>query len=325
MKSIRFSGLFLPAMQNSPRKQAISDLLILTGLCITGMALFSAVGLLVFSLFSGSEALTPDVFSNPDPSKKGLRTGILLLQGIISIGSFVLFPALIRFLRPGSAKHRSLKPSLTLLILISGLGLLMLPVNAWLASWNQSIHLPDFLEGIQSWAWQKEKEMEQLTSYLVDFSGTGEMLLGFLVISLIAGLSEEFFFRKMIQPRLIAFTGNPHAGIWITAFIFSAIHIQFYGLLPRMALGALFGYYFYWTGNIWLPVLAHALNNGFTLAGLILYRQQLSPVNVEDPSEVHWALGALAAGLVWSLSSMVKEEAHKISRISAKIPDSPQS
>jgi membrane protease YdiL (CAAX protease family) len=141
------------------------------------------------------------------------------------------------------------------------------------------------------------------------------MLLGFLVISLIAGLSEEFFFRKMLQPRIISLTGNHHAGIWITAFIFSAIHLQFFGLIPRMALGALFGYYFCWTGNIWLPVLAHALNNALTLTGLILYRQQLSPVNVEDPSEVPWVLGALAAGLVWSLSSMVKEEAQKISRM----------
>jgi membrane protease YdiL (CAAX protease family) len=82
-----------------------------------------------------------------------------------------------------------------------------------------------------------------------------------------------------------------------------------------MALGALFGYYFYWTGNIWLPVFGHCLNNGITLIGMYLYNRNMSPIDVEDPGQIPWYLGAVAAGVTWSLATMVKEEADKIRKI----------
>jgi membrane protease YdiL (CAAX protease family) len=297
------------------RQEALADLLVLTGLCMLGMVVFSAAGLYLVSVFTDVEAMELANLGYPDESNPQLRTAVLILQGTIAAGSFILLPSLIRYFRPPLLRPPGLRPSITMLLLVTGLGLLMLPVNAWLAAWNQSIQLPGFFQDLQSWAWEKEKEMERLTSFLVDFSGTSEGLLGFAVIALMAGISEEFFFRKLLQPRLITLTGNPHAGIWLTAFIFSAIHIQFFGLVPRMALGALFGYYYFWTGNIGLSMFAHAFNNGITLLGLVLYQQKVSPLNVEDPSEIPWYLGGIAAGLVWSLSGMVREEAIKIRRI----------
>ena len=302
------------------KQKALSEILILTGLCLIGMLVFSGLAIFLVQGLTGMDA--SDMLSSMNPEKAGDhgRSALLAMQGLISSGSFILFPMLIRFFSSPSPEQASLKPSVTLLLLVAGLSLLMMPVNAWLSAWNQSIRLPSFLQGFQSWALSKEKEMEKLTGFLVDFSGWQEGLLGFLVIALLAGLTEEFFFRKMLQPRIIKLTGNPHAGIWLTAFIFSAIHIQFYGLVPRMMLGALFGYYFYWTGNILLPVLAHVLNNGITLLGLILYQQKVSPVNVENPEEIPWYLGAIAAGVVWSLSSMFREEALKIRRSSIHHP-----
>jgi membrane protease YdiL (CAAX protease family) len=298
------------------RIRAISDLLILTGLCLIGMLVFSGIGLVLIPMITGVKPLDMASFMQGEGEVPGMRMSMLLLQGLISCGSFILLPYLIRFFRPDSDAPEILKPTATLLILITGLAILMMPVNAWLAAWNQRIHLPGFLQGFQSWAMAKELEMEKITGFLVNFSNAKEMITGILVISVVAGMTEEFFFRKMIQPRMILLSGNPHLGIWITAFIFSAIHVQLYGLIPRMALGALFGYYFYWTGNIALPMLAHALNNGITLLGLILYQQKVSPINVENPDAIPWYLGAISAGLVWSLSSMLREEALKIRRIS---------
>jgi hypothetical protein len=296
------------------KQKALSEILILTGLCLIGMLVFSGLAIYLVQSLTGTEA--SELLGSMDPEKAGEngRSALLIMQGLISSGSFILFPLLIRFFSSPSPHASALKPNGTLLLLLTVISLLMLPVNAWLAAWNQNIRLPSFLKGFQSWAWSKEKEMEKLTSFLVDFSGWQEGLLGFIVIAVLAGLTEEFFFRKMLQPRIIKLTGNPHAGIWLTAFIFSAIHIQFYGLIPRMMLGALFGYYFYWTGNILLPVLAHVLNNGITLLGLILYQQKVSPVNVEKPEDIPWYLGAIAAGIVWGLTSMLREESIKIRR-----------
>ncbi|HAZ23715.1 MAG TPA: CPBP family intramembrane metalloprotease domain-containing protein, partial [Algoriphagus sp.] len=81
-----------------------------------------------------------------------------------------------------------------------------------------------------------------LTQFLTDFQSVPELLTGLLVIGVLAGIGEEMFFRGVLQPKLHLYTGSVHWGIWLTAIIFSAIHIQFYGFVPRVFLGAIFGY-----------------------------------------------------------------------------------
>ena len=54
---------------------------------------------------------------------------------------------------------------------------------------------------------------------------------------------------------------NKHLAVWIVAFVFSTLHFQFYGFVPRMLLGAIFGYAYLWSGSLWVPVIAHAYNN----------------------------------------------------------------
>jgi len=296
------------------KSQALSGLLILTGLCLLGIVVFSAVGIFFGSVFSGLNITDLQNIAVDYETIPNARIALLIMQGIISIGGFVLFPWTVRFFNKENqyAADKFIFPSITLLILVFALSLLMMPVNAWLAAWNESIHLPQFLSEFKDWASQKENEMQQLTIYLIDFQTTSELILGFVVISLIAGFSEEFFFRRMLQPRVYALTGNIHVAIWVTAFLFSAIHFQFFGLVPRMVLGALFGYYFWWTGNFWISVLAHSLNNGITLIGMYLYTKNISPIDVENPKIVPWYIGAVAAGITWSLAIMMKDESDKI-------------
>lgn len=88
--------------------------------------------------------------------------------------------------------------------------------------------------------------------------------------------------------------------IWIAAIFFSAIHLQFYGFFPRLLLGALFGYIYYWSGNLWYPIFAHFVNNGFTLVMLYLYQQKATDIDLEATDAVPWsgALIAFAVGAV---------------------------
>ena len=87
----------------------------------------------------------------------------------------------------------------------------------------------------------------------------------------IAAISEELIFRRVIQKLIQKHSNNIHLAIWITAFLFSAIHLQFYGFVPRMLLGAVLGYMYFWSGSIWMPIIAHFTNNfiGVTLAFLV--------------------------------------------------------
>ena len=72
----------------------------------------------------------------------------------------------------------------------------------------------------------------------------------------------------MIQRAIVTLPVNAHVAIWVTAIIFSAVHMQFFGFVPRMILGALFGYLAYWSGSLWLPIIAHAFNNMCAAAGM---------------------------------------------------------
>jgi len=82
------------------------------------------------------------------------------------------------------------------------------------------------------------------------------------MIAIIPAIGEELFFRGVMQRIFSDWFKNMHVAIFFTAFLFAAIHMQFYGMLPRMMLGVLFGYLYYWTGSLWVPVFAHFLNNG---------------------------------------------------------------
>lgn len=294
----------------TPQIKSLSEILIIIGLSVLGLAFFSALGFVVVHLISG---LSLDEIQNlalAPEEVDGSRMSLLILQGFTAFGAFVLAPSLLLLLtrnqpNPGPQK---IKLNGVILGLVFGLSILMLPVNAWLAAWNQSLHFPSFLKGFHEWALEKESALESLTLFLVDFQSVTETIAGFLVIALLAGISEEFFFRRLLQPRMAILFGNPHVAIWLTAFLFSAIHMQFLGFVPRMVLGAIFGYYYFWTGRIWLSILGHTLNNGITLAGMLLFKKNLSPINVEDPNVIPWYVGAACAGICWSLLTMVKEE-----------------
>lgn len=96
-------------------------------------------------------------------------------------------------------------------------------------------------------------------------------------------VGEELLFRAGLQKKLQNIIGNYHVAIWVSAFIFSAFHMQFYGLIPRMCLGALFGYIYVWSGNIWAAVFAHFLNNAITLIIIHLFQGQLSKNGLDNP------------------------------------------
>ncbi len=92
-----------------------------------------------------------------------------------------------------------------------------------------------------------------------------------MVIAVVAGLAEELIFRGCLQQIMQQIVKNKHIAVWVTAFIFSAIHFQFYGFLPRMLLGALLGYLFLWSGNIWVPIIVHTANNVIGVITAYLY------------------------------------------------------
>ena len=125
--------------------------------------------------------------------------------------------------------------------------------------------LPDALSEFEEWCRAMEEQAEELTTGLLNSTGLFPTIINILLIGVLTGIGEEFFFRGGLQRMMLWCKVNPHAAIWITATVFSAIHFQFFGFVPRLLLGAFFGYLYWWSGNIWVNSFAHALNNSLVI------------------------------------------------------------
>ncbi|WP_461107237.1 lysostaphin resistance A-like protein [Spirosoma koreense] len=222
---------------------------------------------------------------------------LMILQAVNHLGTFLL-PTLAywAFIERRSWQQFNARP----VSAVTGLGLVVLiviafmPFDGLIIEWNQNLHLPETLAPVEQWVRDQEKNLEGITKYLTTFESPLQLLVAMLVIAVIPAIGEETLFRGVLQRNLSYWTGNPHVGIWLAAALFSAIHVQFLGFFPRMLLGALFGYLYLWSGNLWIPILAHFVNNGFTVLMVYLHQKQLVGIDIESTESVP-ILGAVVA------------------------------
>lgn len=177
------------------------------------------------------------------------------------------------------------------------------PAMNVLIEWNQNISLPESMAGFEAQMRAMEDAAAESAKLLIGGSGVGALIVSVLIVGVLAGFSEELFFRGAFQ-RLLGMTKlNKHAAIWIAAFVFSAIHFQFFGFVPRLLLGAFFGYLLWWSGSLWLPIIAHVFNN--TVVVLSEYYQNADPsvadLNTFGVGNVAAAVASLAltAAAIW--------------------------
>jgi uncharacterized protein len=157
-------------------------------------------------------------------------------------------------------------------------GLLMLvasPLINFMAEINSYLTLPPWLHGLEEWMKTSEAKDDALTTAFIGHQNYFDLFMNLIMIALVAAIAEELYFRAAFQKILVNMTKSTHAGIWITGAIFSAIHVQFYGFLPRMLMGVYLGYLLFWTGSLWVPVFAHFINNGAAVVFAFLEERKI--------------------------------------------------
>ena len=156
------------------------------------------------------------------------------------------------------------------------------PLIEWLSNVNQRMVFSGPLKGIQDWMREKEDTAQKLTAVLLEMKTVGSMIKNVLLVGLLTAIAEEFMFRGVIQTILTRWTKNVHWAIWITAIFFSAFHMEFFGFLPRLLLGVLFGYMVVWSGSIWPAVWGHFINNGTAVVVTYLFQNKKITVSPDD-------------------------------------------
>lgn len=141
-----------------------------------------------------------------------------------------------------------------------------IPLMNFIVDWNEHLTFGSAFADFEAEIRALEQQAQATVNALMGGAGVGSLVVSVLIMGVLTGLAEELFFRGALQRLLGMLRGfNPHAAIWLTAFVFSFVHFQFFGFVPRLLLGAFFGYALYWSGSLWLPVLLHMLNNSIVV------------------------------------------------------------
>lgn len=241
---------------------------------------------------------------------------VALFKIVAAIQTFFLFVApsvIVAYLfsrKPWRYLHINKAPGTVAVLLIFLSQIAAIPFMNLVIEWNQSMHLPAFMSGIESWMRSSEEAAMQVTEQLLTTGSIGGLIINLLIIGVLAGIGEEFLFRGVFQRLFYEKSRNKHFAIWAVAILFSAIHLQFYGFIPRMLLGAFFGYLLVWSGNLWLPILAHTFNNSVAViwAYLATKNPELEKTTIDTigtaGSETWWTAWCsllLFGSIVWIL------------------------
>jgi len=244
--------------EKPPLYQLLISLVIIVGI---GILLFSLLVLAGVYIFDADLSLVGDPSSAVDGKDLAFLRYILIVQGI----SVFIIPSIIilSLLRtgPGPIFFIGEFPQINQLLLVVVLAFCLFPITSFTGQLNSMIRLPEGLSGVEQWMVEKEHSIGDLIGLLINSDTLWVLILNLLMIALIPAIGEEMIFRGVFQKICYNLFKSDHMAVWVIAFFFSAIHLQFYGFLPRFILGLVFGYLFLWSRGLWLPIILHFVNN----------------------------------------------------------------
>lgn len=174
----------------------------------------------------------------------------------------------------------------------------LLPLVNWLLEINNDLVLPRSLDSLEQWFREMEEEAALITEAFLKTETITGLLYNLFIVAFLASVAEELLFRGVLVRVFTEWTSNIHAGVIIPAVLFSALHLQFYGFLPRMVLGIVLGYLFVRSGSLMVPVLVHFVNNGLAVIIAFLSNRGLINMDVESFGSTDNVLLILASLLI---------------------------
>lgn len=240
--------------------------------------------------FDGSLEQLIEAIQNPI-NNEAIKLPLYIIQGSATLIGLTIVPLLFWLgieMRKIKSWFSEGEIQIQMLLVVLLMVICFMGTNSIFIDWNAHVSFPDSLKDIEQWAREREDLAETITKFLTQFSNTSQFLIGLLVIAILPAIGEELAFRGMLQPQLHRTFGNAHIAVWTSAILFSAFHLQFFGFVPRMLLGALFGYLYYWSGNLWMSIFAHFVNNGFSVLMLYLRQQKVVEMDVESTDAAPW-------------------------------------
>lgn len=244
-----------------------TKLLVFLLIIIVFYLISSLAGLLAGKLFlhMGLADLA-GVMAHPD--NKNSVEFMYLVQVISSLGVFILAPLFFVYLtenNTGRFLQTRVSPKVAILVLAGVSMYTILPFINFLSAMNAHLALPDSMSGVMQWMKDKQSQADEIMNAFLSVKSFGGLALNLFVVALMPAIGEELVFRGVIQRHMQGWTKSGHVAVWITAILFSAVHLEFFGFLPRFVLGLMLGYLYMYTRNLWVPIFAHFVNNASSI------------------------------------------------------------
>lgn len=256
----------------------------------------------------GLQAITPGVTGQ---TLEALQSGTLtdpnsigylkITQFLYTIVCFFVPAALFAYLwQPYPAKYLGLKTPSGLQVIVALLAMYgSLPFANLLGQWNETWPISQSARDLQNMA-------EKLLGVMLKMPTLQDLFINLVLVAIVPAIAEELFFRGVFQRLIIKATGKVWLSVFITSILFSAIHGEMLGFLPRVVMGFALGAIYVLSGNLWLSIFAHILNNGLQVTLLYLFQHGMVKEDPMKNTPVEWYYIALSIpvtiGLFWALS-----------------------
>jgi uncharacterized protein len=266
--------------------------------CVLVCAILAQGGLVLIAYLSGIDLTSKhdliEMLSEPQNSSK-----VKVFLGFNHIMTFLLGPLIYTWIVYRD-RWRAIFPfshfNSTYLLLFPIALVLLLPMMGWLGEIVAKLPIPEFLDDMD------KSSMEALAG-LLTMDTFGDLLINLLIVGILPGIGEELLFRGVIQKEIHKRWSNPHLAIWLTAFIFGAVHLQIVGLLPKMLIGVILGYAYHYSGSLILPMILHCLNNSIITIVLYISGDSIDMSKVDQQESIPLLLVLISTilfGLVWT-------------------------
>ena len=273
-------------------KSAGNQFLVFLSVVAVCFFVIGLIGTFILSAITGISLEQMADLSGMDFSKSAHLNFLRGMQAVQFVSLFLVPVWICTWLFSGdSGQYLGLKAPSSRGYILAGVGVMLvaIPFTGWLGELNRNIPFPS---DMASWMHQKEQEAEKTITALLSRRTVTDLLLNLVFIAVFAAVGEELLFRGMVQRLLIKMFRSPWAGILISAALFSAMHMQFYGFLPRFALGILLGAIYWYSGSLWVAMLAH-----FVYDAVLIIVAYTNPETVKQENNLSMSNLALAGSI----------------------------